>query len=92
QLCNQPFVLANLTNVVEHAKEHYYVKQFECELCGFANNKRLQVRSHAFHQHLYQRSRIIEHNDENMKKAWIQVARICFPSLPRRLMKEKVSG
>ncbi|VDM54633.1 unnamed protein product [Angiostrongylus costaricensis] len=89
-LCYQPFVLANLTNVAEHAKEHYYVKQFECELCGFANNRRLQVRSHAFHQHLYQRPRIIEHNDENMKKAWTQVARICFPSLPRRLMKEKM--
>ncbi|VDM57123.1 unnamed protein product [Angiostrongylus costaricensis] len=88
-LCNQSVVLAKLTDVVDHAKEHYHVKQFECELCGFGNNERLRVRSHAFHQHLYERPRIIEHNDENMKKVWTQIARICFPSLPERLMKEK---
>ncbi|KAE9418573.1 hypothetical protein Angca_001851, partial [Angiostrongylus cantonensis] len=89
QLCNQSIVLAKLTDVVNHAKEHYHVKQFECELCGFRNNERLRVRSHAFHQHLYERPRIIEHNDESMKKAWTQVARKCFPCLPERLMKEK---
>ncbi|KAJ1365684.1 hypothetical protein KIN20_026094 [Parelaphostrongylus tenuis] len=87
-LCNQSVKLAKLTHVLEHAKEHYNIKQFECELCGFGNNKRSVVRYHASSQHLYKRARIIEHNDGNIRKAWIQVARTCFPRLPERLMKE----
>uniref|UniRef100_A0A0K0DL35 C2H2-type domain-containing protein n=1 Tax=Angiostrongylus cantonensis TaxID=6313 RepID=A0A0K0DL35_ANGCA len=82
RLCNKAVVLTQLKNVVEHAKGHYFLKQFECSLCGFANDNQLHVTRHAVTQHPNELPRIVEHNDENMKNEWAKVARICFPSLP----------
>ncbi|VDM63411.1 unnamed protein product [Angiostrongylus costaricensis] len=61
RLCNKPVVLTQLKNVVEHAKEHYLVKQFECSLCGFANDNQLHVISHAVTQHPNKLPRIVKH-------------------------------
>uniref|UniRef100_A0A0K0DN74 C2H2-type domain-containing protein n=1 Tax=Angiostrongylus cantonensis TaxID=6313 RepID=A0A0K0DN74_ANGCA len=50
-----------LKNLVEHAKERCLLKQFECSLCGFANDNQLHVMSHAVTQHPNELPRVVEH-------------------------------
>ncbi|VDL80909.1 unnamed protein product [Nippostrongylus brasiliensis] len=89
RLCNRMLDGKDLMGILMHAKAHYHIKQFECELCGHGSNTIGLVRRHIEVQHPLDSTDIIEHCDENMKKAWTQVIRVCFPSLPELLKSER---
>ncbi|KAK5972064.1 hypothetical protein GCK32_010621, partial [Trichostrongylus colubriformis] len=92
RLCNRIIDGKGLVGVVMHAKAHYHIKQFECNRCGFGSNTRSLVRRHIYNHHRRGCSVLIEHNDENMRKAWTQVVRACFPNLSNLLEKEEGKG
>ncbi|WKX88329.1 hypothetical protein Q1695_008181 [Nippostrongylus brasiliensis] len=89
RLCNRMLDGKDLMGILMHAKAHYHIKQFECELCGHGSNTIGLVRRHIEVQHPLDSTDIIEHCDENMKKAWTQVIRVCFPSLPELLKSDR---
>ncbi|VDO36579.1 unnamed protein product [Haemonchus placei] len=89
RLCNRIIDGKGLISVVMHAKAHYHVKQFECNRCGFGSNTRSLVRRHIYSQHRRGCTVVLEHNDVNIKRAWTQVVRACFPYLSSLLEKEQ---
>ncbi|XGW25178.1 hypothetical protein V3C99_006525, partial [Haemonchus contortus] len=92
RLCNRIIDGKGLISVVMHAKAHYHVKQFECNRCGFGSNTRSLVRRHIYSQHRRGCTVVLEHNDVNIKRAWTQVVRACFPDLSSLLEKEENKG
>uniref|UniRef100_A0A1I7WR78 C2H2-type domain-containing protein n=1 Tax=Heterorhabditis bacteriophora TaxID=37862 RepID=A0A1I7WR78_HETBA len=86
-LCNKVLEFNNkgsLCSLMSHAKRHYHIKQFECAHCSYASSEAAHVRTHLLVKH-NSHERPIDHNNEQMQAAWVQVMKKCFPELAKRI-------
>ncbi|KAH7713937.1 zinc finger protein [Aphelenchoides avenae] len=77
---NQP-----LSNLMNHAKRHYIVKQFRCPECSHSCVENASMRTHIAIKHPGTNAEPLDIYDEDLQSAWIDVLKQCFPSLSDRI-------
>ncbi|VDK44557.1 unnamed protein product [Anisakis simplex] len=61
----------SLSSLMNHAKRHYHVKQYQCSECSYTSSEAAHVRTHMALKH--------------PQSAWIEIMRKCFPALVSRI-------
>ncbi|VIO87929.1 Uncharacterized protein BM_BM5027 [Brugia malayi] len=71
----------SLSSLMNHAKRHYHLKQYQCSECSYTSSEAAHVRTHMALKHPHVGAKPIDNNCEMLQNAWIDVMRKCFPGL-----------
>lgn len=75
----------SLSSLMNHAKRHYHLKQYQCSECVYTSSEAAHVRTHMAIKHPQVGAKPIDNNSETLQSAWIEVMRKCFPVLVTRI-------
>lgn len=75
----------SLSSLMNHAKRHYHLKQYQCSECVYTSSEAAHVRTHMAIKHPHVGAKPIDNNSETLQSAWIEVMRKCFPVLVSRI-------